>query len=215
MSTEAILPSIAERAEPAFGAVLLAAGASARMGKPKMLLPWGNTSVAGRLIEQWRNLQARQIAVVCAANDQAINCELDHLELPQKNRIINPEPERGMFSSIQCAAEWSGWLPTLTHWGIVLGDQPHLRTGTLHALLEFVRANPLKICQPSRTGRPRHPVVLPVAAFRQLRDSSLPNLKAFLQTMIAETALYEMDDSGLDFDIDEPADYERAIQLFG
>ena len=214
MSTEAIIPSIADWAEPAFGVVLLAAGASSRMGKPKMLLPWGNTSVAGRLIEQWRNMQAQQIAVVCAANDQAINCELDRLEFPQSDLIINAEPERGMFSSIQCAAEWSGWLPTLTHWIIVLGDQPHLRTDTLHALLEFVRANPLKICQPSRNGRPRHPVVLPVAAFHQLHDSSLPNLKAFLQTKICEAALCEMDDPGLDFDIDEPADYEKAIQLF-
>jgi hypothetical protein len=35
-----------------------------------------------------------------------------------------------------------------------------------------------------------------------------------LQAHLAGTALRAMDDPGLDFDIDEPADYERAIQLF-
>ncbi|HRY59690.1 MAG: NTP transferase domain-containing protein [Verrucomicrobia bacterium] len=43
---------------PALGVVLLAAGRSARMGKPKLLLPWGDTSVLGHLIRQWQSLGA-------------------------------------------------------------------------------------------------------------------------------------------------------------
>ena len=209
-----IQPPAEELSQLAFGVELLAAGASSRMGKPKMLLPWADTSVAGRLLAQWQKLQPRQIAVVCAANDQAIHRELDRLSFPEQNRIINAEPERGMFSSIQCAAKWPGWLPLLTHWIIVLGDQPHLKTGSLRSLLAFARTEPLKICQPSRNGRPRHPVMLPATAFLQLRDSSFSNLKAYLQIKIAETALREMDDLGLDFDLDEPADYERAVRHF-
>ena len=54
------------------GVVILAAGRSARMGRPKLLLPWGETSVLGHLIKQWQALGARQIAVVCAPGDQAI-----------------------------------------------------------------------------------------------------------------------------------------------
>src|SRR5437867_7662013 len=96
------------------GVVVLAAGASSRMGKPKMLLPWGKTSVLGHLIEQWESEQAAQIAVVCVAADQSIEDELNRLGFPQADRIPNPTPERGMFSSIQCAARWSGWRPNLT-----------------------------------------------------------------------------------------------------
>ena len=197
-----------------FAVILLAAGASSRMGKPKMVLPWGETSILGHLMAQWQSLKPEQIAVVCPAADKAIEGELDRLGFPHENRICNPAPEQGMFGSIQCAARWSGWLPNLTHWIIALGDQPHLQRATLCALLEFAAAHPRTICQPSRNGRPRHPVVLPAAAFEQLRDTAFPNLKAFLQAKIAETALRESDDPGLDFDIDEPADYERAIQLF-
>jgi molybdenum cofactor cytidylyltransferase len=179
-----------------------------------MLLPWRGTSILGHLIAQWQSLRPEQIAVVCPAANKVIEVELDRLGFLHENRIGNPTPEQGMFSSVQCAARWSGWLPNLTHWILALGDQPHLRTATLCALLEFAAAHPRTICQPSRNGRPRHPVVLPAAAFQQLRDAAFPNLKAFLQARIAETALRATDDPGLDFDIDEPADYEKAVQLF-
>src|ERR1035437_2980619 len=53
------------------GVVILAAGRSARMGKPKLLLPWGGTSVLGHLIEEWRALHAKQIDVVCDAGNPA------------------------------------------------------------------------------------------------------------------------------------------------
>src|SRR5437764_10462403 len=91
------------------GAVILAAGRSSRMGRPKLLLPWGATSALGHLIEQWRKLGAHQIAVVCAAGDTGMQAELDRLKFPIECRIFNEAPERGMFSSIQCAARWSGW----------------------------------------------------------------------------------------------------------
>src|SRR5689334_21433753 len=106
--------------------VLLAAGASSRMGKPKMLLPWRKTTVLGHLIEVWGELAAQQIAVVYAKADGALEAELDRVAFPNANRIINPEATRGMFSSIQCAAQWRGWNVNITHWAIVLGDQPHL-----------------------------------------------------------------------------------------
>src|SRR5437016_1251765 len=109
------------------GSVILAAGRSARMGRPKLLLPWGKTSVLGHLFEQWQRLGTYQIAIVCAAGDSIIQAELDRLKFPAENRIINEAPQRGMFSSIQCAARWRGWKSELTHWAIALGDQPHVR----------------------------------------------------------------------------------------
>jgi len=201
-----------ENLVPIFGAVILAAGASSRMGQPKLVLPWGRTSILGHLMNQWQNLGANQIAVVCAAGDQAIRQELDRLAFPGRNRIVNPAPERGMFGSIQCAATWAGWGPTLTQFAIVLGDQPHLRDETLRALLEFAAANPERICQPGRNGRPRHPVVIPRPVFERLKASSVETLKQFLQTEMALTC--EIDDPGLDFDIDRPEDYEKAVPPF-
>ena len=194
--------------------VLLAAGASSRMGKPKMLLPWGQNTILGHLIDVWKKVGAEQIAVVYAERDGALNAELDRLAFPQENRITNPDPARGMFGSIQCAAQWKGWRSGLTHWAIALGDQPHLPSSLLRSLLDFVRKRPQKICQPSRNARPRHPVLLPAAVFRKLATSNDQNLKQFLERMSADVELIEMDDPSLDLDLDTPTDYEKARQAF-
>ena len=197
-----------------FGVVILAAGASSRMGRPKLLLPWAGTSVLGHLIGQWTALRARQIAVVCATGDKAMSDELDRLAFPKADRVVNPTPERGMFSSVQCAARWSGWNAQLTHWAIVLGDQPHLRPGTLKALLDFAAANPQRVCQPSRRGRPRHPVIAPKTIFTEMNNSPAGTLKEFLQALPTGAVLCELDDPGLDFDMDTPAEYQQALRFF-
>jgi molybdenum cofactor cytidylyltransferase len=239
------------------GVVILAAGRSARMGKPKLLLPWGGSSVLGHLIGEWEALGAKQIAVVCAPGDPAqispaqvaadgsrhclpcgksaptavggyavsvgdarsetfkpaIQAELDRLGFPARNRIINPAPERGMFSSIQCAAQWPGWEAALTHWAIVLGDQPHLQPQTLRQVLAFSAAHPAKVCQPARHGHRRHPVLLPKAVFHQVAVSTAATLKEFLVARPGELALCELDDPGLELDINRPEDYDKALNM--
>jgi len=194
-----------------FAVVLLAAGASTRMGRPKLLLPWGDSSVIGHLTGRWRALGAGQIAVVCAAGDVAMQAELDRLEFPAADRIFNPTPSRGMFSSILCAVRWPGWRPEISHWVISLGDQPHVQACTLRALIAFGVAHPTRICQPARAGKPRHPVLLPAGAFRRLSRWTDGTLRGFLES--EAVALCEVDDAGLEIDLDEPSDYARALAL--
>jgi CTP:molybdopterin cytidylyltransferase MocA len=180
-----------------------------------LLLPWGKTSVLGHLIEQWKALRAKQIAVVSATGDRAIRLEMDRLGFAAQVRIINPAPQRGMFSSIQCAAQWPGWDPALTHWAIVLGDQPHLEQQTLRRVLDFSAAHPASVCQPARLGHGRHPVLLPKAVFRRVATSTSATLKEFLAGSPRKVALCELDDPGLDLDIDYPADYHNALRRAG
>jgi molybdenum cofactor cytidylyltransferase len=197
------------------GVVILAAGRSTRMGKPKLLLPWGQTSVLGHLIRQWKALGAKQIAAVCAADDKAIHLEMDRLGVPAQDRIVNPAPQRGMFSSIQCAAQWPSWDSALTHWAIVLGDQPHLEQQTLRRVLDFSAAHPASVCQPARLGHGRHPVLLPNSVFRQVAISTAATLKEFLSGSSRKVAFCELDDPGLDLDIDYPEDYRNALKRVG
>jgi molybdenum cofactor cytidylyltransferase len=202
-------------AAPAFslGTVILAAGRSTRMGRPKLLLPWGQTSVLGHLVAQWHALAAKQIAVVCALGDHVIPSELDRLGFSAQNRIINPAPERGMFSSIQCAAQWPGWQPALTHWAIVLGDQPHLQAQTLRQVLAFAAAHRARVCQPARLGHGRHPVLLPRTVFQRLARSKATSLKKFLAAPSRRVALCEVEDAGIDVDMDYPEDYQKVLEI--
>ena len=202
----------------ALAAVILAAGRSSRMGQPKLLLPWGDTTVLGHLLATWNALGAAQIAVVCAPDNREIDTELDRLGFARDARISNPQPARGMFSSIQCAACWDRWDSGVTHWAIILGDQPHIQRRTLSTIVDFVRRHPKQICQPARRSQSesssadlhgRHPPICPRTAFALLARSRHRTLRGFLSSMRAQIALLEMDDPGLDYDLDTPADYER------
>jgi CTP:molybdopterin cytidylyltransferase MocA len=56
-------------------------------------------------------------------------------------------------------------------------------------------------------------VLLPKAVFLDLGRSKAANLRAFLSP--CQTATWELEDPGLDLDIDCPADYEAALALGG
>jgi molybdenum cofactor cytidylyltransferase len=190
-----------------FAVVILAAGASSRMGQPKLLLPWKDRTVLAHLLQLWSGLEPAQIALVIAPGSPL------EPHLGEVNRIVNPTSQLGMFSSVQSAASWHGWEEGLTHFAVTLGDQPHVGIDTLRRVMDFARENPEYICQPARKGRGRHPVVLPRDIFRQIANSDRPNLKEFLHIHQSERRLVESDDAGLDLDIDTPADYERALQF--
>lgn len=211
------LPTLRSGADPAirFATVILAAGASSRMGQPKLLLPWGSTSILDHLLRQWRALGATGIAVVMAKDDRRMEEELQRRGWDTVARIINPDPARGMFSSIQSAAAWDGWetCAHLTHWVLSLGDQPHVRESTLVSLIQCAAEQPDCVWQPSRQGRARHPVIFPADLFRNLASATEPDLKAFLANRAGRRQLMEADDPGLDLDLDYPADYEKARAL--
>lgn len=194
-----------------FGALILAAGASRRMGRPKLLLPWKSGTVLGHLVQTWRGLGAERIAVVCALGDQAIHTELDRVALPLPCRLINPNPDEGMFSSIQTAARFRAWRTGLTHIAIVLGDQPQISSETLRSILDHAREHSDAIVQPSYQKHPRHPVILPMADFDSLASATEPNLKAFLENRESRRGFLELQDPSLALDIDTPQDYTQAL----
>lgn len=192
--------------------LILAAGQSRRMGRPKMLLPWHDTTVLGHLLARWQELYPAQLTVIAAAGDTLLTRELDRLGLPTADRIENPSPETGMFSSVQWAARWPGWKPGLTHWAVVLGDQPHLARETLESMLAWSRRHPAMVCQPTFQGHRRHPVLLPGAIFLKAAKSPAATLKEFLADVPASYCA--LGDAGLGLDLDTPADYDDALRRY-
>jgi CTP:molybdopterin cytidylyltransferase MocA len=146
---------------------------------------------------------------VLRAGDFALEAELDRLNFPASGRIENPQPERGMFSSIICAAEWTGWRNEIASRAIVLVDQPHLRTETLRQLLEFSAQNKAAICQPAFGRHTGHPVILPEQTFEALKNSGAATLKDFLKLPAWPSVQCFVADAGLSLDMDTPEDYKR------
>src|SRR5437773_1600912 len=53
-------------------AIVPAAGRSRRMGSPKLLLPWGDSTLIERLLAAWRESRVNQIVVVVHPNDREL-----------------------------------------------------------------------------------------------------------------------------------------------
>jgi CTP:molybdopterin cytidylyltransferase MocA len=139
-----------------------------------------------------------------------------------------------MFRSVQLAAQWRGWRREYSHLAISLVDQPQIPVSTLRDLLAFARAHHASICQPSRGGRPKHPVIFPrpaAAALAGLARTSkepqdteeagsslastprfFPTLRDFLAQTQIPRDLMESADRALDIDLDTPDQYRAALK---
>lgn len=208
------MPETAREDFRSLGVVILGAGASLRMRRPKLLLPWGGTTIIGSIFAQWRKLGVGQIVIIHRPDDRPLLAELDRLGFPQSDRVQNPQPEQGMFSSIQCAARWNGWRETIGSRVIVLGDQPHLRSQMLGGLLKFHLEHADAVCQPEFGGREGHPVVLPGKIFAELSRTRAETLKDFLKHIPCSAVQYSVIDPSVSLDLDTPEDYKEAVTRF-
>jgi molybdenum cofactor cytidylyltransferase len=200
---------VVNEAPVVFGVAILAAGASTRMGRCKLLLPWGQNTILTHILDQWRSIGVAQIAPVIDSSNQVLREALTDAGFSSSDWIENPSPQLGMFSSLQEASRWTGWLSTLTHWIISLGDQPHIQISTLRLLLDAARKNPTRICQPAIHGHAAHPIVLPARNFRELARSGLPNLCSYVRTREALRFRVAVQDPGVSEDLNIPEDYTR------
>jgi len=200
---------VLNEASVAFGVVILAAGASTRMGRCKLLLPWGDKTILTHLLGQWRSAGAAQIAPVIDPSNQLVRKALEDAGFSSSDWIENSSPQMGMFSSLQEASRWTGWLSTLTHWIISLGDQPHIQISTLCLLLDAARKNPTRICQPALHGHAAHPIVLPARNFRQLAQSETADLRTYVRMCEALRLRFQVEDAGVCEDLNTPEEYAR------
>lgn len=79
--------------------VMLAAGLSSRMGKWKMMMPWGEGTILDSALASALAFCDRVVLVTGFRGDELAACYRDH---PGVEVVFNPQYQDGMFSSIQC-----------------------------------------------------------------------------------------------------------------
>lgn len=82
--------------------LILAAGASTRMGQPKQLLPWKDTTLLGHAIQTAKSTDAIEVVTVLGANAKLIQSQI-------KEEVIfiqNTAWQSGLGGSIACGTEW-------------------------------------------------------------------------------------------------------------
>ncbi len=186
-------------------AVIIAAGRSRRMGSPKPLMRWQGRAALDHLAERFGACGAR--ILVLRAGSEWWPGPWAHVY----EAVLNPEPERGMLSSIQCgltAALERGAAALLCPVDC-LGFAP----ATPAALVRAGDAARRSVI-PEHEGRPGHPVFLrheqlPALLRLDPRHSSLAEGLAQLSPPPLQLAL---DDPGILRNINTPAELVEAAR---
>lgn len=194
---------------PSFCGVILAAGASSRMGREKALLPWQGTTFlqsAMRALRPWTDM----VIVVAGANAERLRPIVD---AAGEFLVMNRHPERGQFSSLQI-----GMQEVLNRGRdaaiLTLVDRPAPQPGTVHRLRMAFLDSPPEVWAvvPEFQGKHGHPVVAGremITSFLQApADSTARDVEHANQAHILYVAV---DDPLVVWNVDTPEEYERIL----
>jgi molybdenum cofactor cytidylyltransferase len=113
-------------------AVILAAGGSRRLGRPKQLEPWGNTNLLGHVVARTNEFPVEEIWIVVGHEADRI---LEETDLGGAGIVENPEWEEGIASSIRVGLDALTRLSKCEQALIVIGDQPTVPVEVVDELL--------------------------------------------------------------------------------
>ncbi|MCU0457208.1 MAG: nucleotidyltransferase family protein [Bacteroidales bacterium] len=135
--------------------IILAAGESKRMGSPKMLLPFGRTTIIETVIENVMNSQAGDCMVVLGAESASI---IRVISAWPVKYCINDDYRKGMLSSVICGFRA---LPESFSAALVFpADQPLIKPRSIDMVISAFRESGRGIVIPVHEGRRGHPLLV-------------------------------------------------------
>lgn len=117
-------------------AVVLAAGGSRRLGRPKQLEAWGQSNLLGHVVSRTRQFPVDEVWVVLGHDAEAI---IEATDLGDSYVIENMEWEEGIASSLRVGLDALTRLSKCETALIVIGDQPDVDVKNVETLLDSHR----------------------------------------------------------------------------
>ena len=171
-------------------AVVPAAGSAERFGGKKLLTLVDGEPLLDRTISALLNGGVDQIIVVVGPDAGELQRDVNAFSDPRVWPVVNPDPSRGMFSSLQAGlAEAEGDALV-----VLPADMPFVQSGTIAILLDVFAAGPA-IVSPRYNGKRGHPVILPP----RLRDE----IRAAEPTITLHDVLTRHPDQRVDVDVQD------------
>src|SRR5687768_483328 len=137
--------------------IILAAGRSSRLGRPKQLLDLGGVPVLAHVLDNARAAGLDEVVLVLGHEAEriaaAVAARLDGVRV-----VVNPDFARGQSTSLHAglravAAESAAAI-------VLLGDQPQVGPDVIGALVAAYRQTTSPVVLPSYGGTPANPVLL-------------------------------------------------------
>jgi len=191
-------------------AILLAAGASTRMGRTKQLLPFRGKPILQHVIDLASSMDPLEILVVLGHTAPEIEADL---RLPAGARVVfNPEYPSGQASSLRAGLEAAS--PRSRAALLLVGDQPEIEPETVRAVVRRYRETAGRVVRTEyEAGTPGHPVIL---------DRTVWEAACSLEGDTGARALLSLHPEWLirvpipgrpPVEVDTPADYQRLLAL--
>ncbi len=199
-------------------AIIPAAGRSRRMGQPKLLLPWNDSTVIEQMIAVWRASSVDRVLAVVHPEDSQL-AALAEAAGAELVRPTTPPPD--MKASVGYGLEAVGrYRPGPDDaWLLAPADMPTLKSTTIDAVLDAYRAAVTQggdvpaVIVPRARGKRGHPVLfswsLAAEVARLAEDEGLNALIDRFSTQFIEVA-----PDAICQDFDTPGDYQRVRERY-
>lgn len=190
--------------------VILAAGSSSRLGRPKQLLPLGDRPVLAHTLAHAVAAALDGLIVVLGHEAAAIRAQID---FGAARVVLNDAYREGQSTSLRIGLEA---LPPDTAAALfILGDQPLIGPAVLDALLAAYRETAAPIVMPTYDGQRGNPVVIARALFPALAAiTGDQGARGVIRAHAAEVREVPIPGPPPTDDLDTEEDYERLLARY-
>jgi molybdenum cofactor cytidylyltransferase len=188
-------------------AMILAAGESKRMGKPKLLLPFGDKTIIEIVVGIVVSSKIEKTLVILGSDREKIEKKIKNFPVEV---VYNRDWRGGMLSSVQrgfkaLAGDARGVL-------IVLGDQPKISTTVINKLIDAHKNSGKGIVLPVYKGERGHPVLLDVKYGGEVENlSPETGLRGTVYNHPEDILEVEVESPSILQDIDDMSYYKREL----
>ena len=144
-------------------AILLAAGQSKRMGEPKQLMPFRQSTIVEQAIDNLLGSAVNEVIVVVGYRAEDV---IKAIAAKPIKSAVNPDYEHGMSTSI--IAGLKRLHSEVEAVMLALGDQPLVNSQTINRLIDEFRDHDKGIAIPTYQGRRGHPIIFAIKYKEQL-----------------------------------------------
>lgn len=192
-------------------AMILAAGESKRMGKPKLLLPFGEKTMIETIVATVVSSKVEQTLVILGSGREKTEEKIR--DYPIKI-VYNRDFRSGMLSSVQCGFKS---LPGETRAVlVVLGDQPKISTTVINKLIDAYKSSGKGIVLPVYKKERGHPVLIDLKYGEEVENLSPEvGLRGTVYNHQEDILEVEVRSRSILGDIDYMEDYKKELKKKG
>ncbi|SRR6266508_1825601 len=191
-------------------AVVLAAGESSRMGRPKALLPIAGQTFIEKIVSALERTSVGKIVVVLGHNAEEMEQRIKQLPV---EILVNPEYRFGQLSSLQVAVRRVQSDENCDGVLVHLVDHPYVNPDLVNLMAQRFFESGKLVVVPRHRGQRGHPVILSRKLFGELLNAPMDEgAKAVVNAHRDETLEIDTDDEGITIDIDTPELYRQHVK---